>query len=158
MSCASGGVRGISCTIVHQACPVRLAGAVWAVTCTDAWWTHASPRTCLGGAITLSSLCNTVFGFFCYFLGIRKNIVSPICFAKWAHSTVGISQTKTFTRNAFLMILFGEQPALRKAVQIRKSFVSADVRRTRVKRHANFLNGASAAVAGDDTDEKPRQL
>ena len=53
-SCASGGCRSISCTIVRQPCAVHCAGAVRVVTSTGAWWTHASPRTYLGGAWPLS--------------------------------------------------------------------------------------------------------
>ena len=66
-SCASGGVRSISCTVVHLACAVRCAGAFLAVTCTDGWWT-----TYLGCATSLSAFCKTTCGtpfllLFCYF-------------------------------------------------------------------------------------------
>ena len=91
-SCTSKGGRGISCTIVHQACAVRCAGAVRAVIPTDARWTHASPRTSLESAISLSGFSQT------YFWGDIRKIcfaiffATLIVFAMWARSTVGISR------------------------------------------------------------------
>ena len=54
------------------------------------------------------------------------------------------------------LIFFGEQHALRKTVQIRKSYAPADVRQTRRIETYEFLNGAIAPVAADDTGGKPR--
>ena len=59
--CASGGGSSISCTMVHRACAVQCASAVQAVTPADAWWTHAFPRTCLGGAHPQSGFYTPTF-------------------------------------------------------------------------------------------------
>ena len=60
---------------VHRACAVRSEGEVREVTSTEAWWTHVSPQTCQGGAISPTGSCKLLgeLLFLGYFLGeIRK--------------------------------------------------------------------------------------
>ena len=78
LSCA--GRRSISCTMVHRACAVRGAGAIRGATPTDAWWKHAFPRTCLGGAYSVSRFYKPTFGLLLIpsFLEIRKSFFATV--------------------------------------------------------------------------------
>ena len=63
-SCASGGGRSISSTVVHRACAVLCAGAVPVAVPTDAWWTHTFPRTYLAIFFFTNLLLGYVFATF----------------------------------------------------------------------------------------------